>query len=93
MIGDVYIAQYSGISIKLLAINVRAEEIINTICHWTPSVLYYEEIPLTDTLTLYQTNLPEKQLHYYFSTAPEKDTILEIRRFENWLHGRKDYCV
>lgn len=83
MIGDVYITQYSGISIKLLAINVRAEEVINIICHWTPSLLYYEEIPLTATLTLYQAKAPEKEFHYYFSTAPQLDAVLEIRKFEN----------
>lgn len=83
MIGDVYITQYSGISIKLLAINVRTEEVINIICHWTPSVLDYEEIPLSATLTLYQAKVPEKELHYYFSTAPQLDAVLEIREFEN----------
>lgn len=93
MVGNVYITEYCGLSFRLLAADVRAKEVINIICNWTPSLLYYEEIPLTDTLTLYQANLPEEQLHYYFSIAPEKDTILEIRRFENWLHGRKDYCV
>ena len=71
MVGNVYITEYRGLSFKLLAEDVRAEEVINIICNWTPSLLSYEEIPLTDTLILYQTNLPKERLHYYFSTAPE----------------------
>ena len=80
MVGNVYITEYCGLSFILLAEDVRAEEVINIICNWTPNLLSYEEIPLTDTLILYRTILPKERLHYYFSTAPEKDAILENKK-------------
>ena len=84
MIGDVYITEYCGLSFKLLAADVRAEEVINIICNWTPSLLSYEEIPLTDTLILYQIKVPkEKELincYFLLKTWTQLSRKLDIMR-------------